>query len=347
MNPTTSGRSTDPHGERIMTIVDYDTPGYDYRTYWADRRYEQWAEDHALSRAASRLGNGRWFIDFGGGFGRNAPHYRDRYVQYVIADYSATNLSNAATVLAEDVDRGRAFLVRCDLQSLPFVDSAFDAAMVVRVLHHLERVDDALDEMGRVVGDRWLLDVPIKHHALANLRHIVQGRPNDLHGPDPVATGSTRDRFWNFHLPAVRESLSRSGWRSDLVASVNNLRRWDRGALPGLVTRALQPAVRLIEAAAQRLGRGWWGPNQFVLAQRRTPLFPQVNPIPDGAPAIAGRMACPACRGDLSWTPDLATCRDCDGRYPRVGDYWDFTVAGSRRRMSRTGLAHAEPGPTA
>ena len=202
--------------------------------------------------------------------------------------------------------------------------------MVVRVLHHLAHIDDALDEMGRVVADRWLLDVPIKHHALAVLRSIVRARRYDLQGPDPLATGTTGDRFWNFQLDAVRQVLSRSGWHSQVMASVNNLRRWDRGRLPGPVTRALQPAARLVEAAAQLVGRGWWGPNQFVLAERRRPLFAATRPVPDGAPAIAGRMARPACRGDLSWTPDLARCGDCDGRYPRIGGFWDFTTAGRR-----------------
>ena len=129
-------------------IVNYDAGGYDYRHFWDDRDYELWAERRALRRAVSRLGPARWFIDCGGGFGRNAEHYRPLVDRFVLVDYSATNLTNAAELLADDVAAGRAVLVRCDVGALPFADRAFDAGMVVRVLHHLVDLDRALDELG-------------------------------------------------------------------------------------------------------------------------------------------------------------------------------------------------------
>src|SRR3954463_12070849 len=108
----------------MAQIADYDSNGYDYRTYWDGRDYEQLAEDRALRRLVPRLGRPRWFVDLGGGFGRNARHYRSSAARYVVVDYSATNLANAAQVLAADVRAGRAFLVRADLNALPFVDAA-------------------------------------------------------------------------------------------------------------------------------------------------------------------------------------------------------------------------------
>jgi SAM-dependent methyltransferase len=155
-------------------IADYDSNGYDYRAYWDGRDYEQMAEDRALRRLVPRLGRAQWFVDFGGGFGRNAAHYRSRAARYVIVDYSATNLTNASHVLADDISAGRAFLVRADLNALPFVDAAFDAAIVVRVLHHLPELDRAMAEMGRVVAGRWLIDVPIKHHVLGVVRGLMR-----------------------------------------------------------------------------------------------------------------------------------------------------------------------------
>jgi SAM-dependent methyltransferase len=320
-------RRYDRIGGTVNTIVNYDEPGYDYRTYWDDRRYELWAEDHALRRITPRLGEGRWFIDFGGGFGRNAQHYRNHFDHYVVADYSATNLTNAGRLLADDIHSGGAFLVRCDLRTLPFHDAAFDAAMVVRVLHHMTDIQQALAEMGRVVRDRWLLDVPIKHHALALLRTVGRSGALRVFGPNPLPTGDTANRFWNFQLPATRQMLAGLGWRSSVVASVNNLRRWDQGVLPAPLTRALEPGARLVEAIAQRCGHAWWGPNQFVLAERTRPLHPIPTPtVGDGAPALAGRMICPSCRGTLRWGPKLARCRQCPGRYPLVNGYWDFTA---------------------
>ena len=310
-------------------VVDYDADGYDYQTYWNGRDYERWAEQRALRRLVPRLGRTEWFVDFGGGFGRNAEHYRRQSEHYVVADYSATNLRNAGRLLADDVAGGRAFLVRCDLNALPFVDEAFGAGMVVRVLHHLPDIDHALVEMGRVVGRRWLVDVPIKHHALGVLRGAVRGELGAVRGPQPLRTGSTAEPFWNFQLSTVRAVLDGSGWQTRIVASVNNLRRWDR-RLPPSLARVLCPAARAVEATIQRGGRGWWGPSQFLIAWRyASTLAPQrrvAAEVPPGAPAVATRMLCPSCRGGLSWTAAEATCHSCGRQYRKVDSYWDFTA---------------------
>jgi ubiquinone/menaquinone biosynthesis C-methylase UbiE len=320
---------TTARGLAVMTaqIIDYDTDGYDYRRYWDSREYERRAESHALARLAPRLGQTEWLVDLGGGFGRNAEHYRNLADHYVIADFSATNLANAAELLADDVAAGRAFLVRCDLNALPFVDAAFDAGLVVRVLHHLPDLDRTLNEMGRVIAGGWLLDVPIKHHVWAMLRAAASGDRADLYSALPRAMGTSADPFWNFRLAEVRRLLDDRGWQSRVVASVNNLRRWDR-RLPRPLVQALTPAAHLVEVAAQRGGRGWWGPSQFVLAQRRHPMPVVHKTVPTWsyAPAIASRVACPVCAGALRWFSDEATCTACDRRYTRTGGVWDFAA---------------------
>src|SRR6266487_3471288 len=83
------------------TIMDYDDDGYDYRTFWSNRDYEQWAEGRILRRLFNQLGQAKWLVDLGGGFGRNAIHYHQRVDHAVI------------------------------------VDDAFDVGLLVRVLHHL------------------------------------------------------------------------------------------------------------------------------------------------------------------------------------------------------------------
>lgn len=303
-----------------LAIADYDSGQYDYRTYWADRDYERWAEDRALRRLAPLLGEPGWMVDFGAGFGRNAVHYRRRARRYVLVDYSATNLANASGALAADAAEGRAFLVRADLNRLPFADAAFDAALVVRVLHHLADVDGALAEMGRTVRERWLLDVPIKHHALGLARAAARGDLAAVRGPAPLMTGRTESPFWNFRLSTIRGRLAAAGWDTRLVASVNNLRRWDR-SLPAPLVRTLRPAVQAVETAAQRGGRGWWGPSQFVYAHRTAPGSPDLA-RPN---TLAARMVCPSCRSALRWTPADATCFSCTVVYQKVDGYWDFT----------------------
>jgi SAM-dependent methyltransferase len=309
--------------------MDYDRHGYDYQIYWHGREYKQRAETHVLRRLLPLLSHPRWFIDFGGDFGRNARHYRNAAAHYVIVDYSATNLTNAGELLADDLAAGRSFLVRADLNALPFVDAAFDAAIVVRVLHHLPDIERALTEMGRTVGDRWLIEAPITHHALSVLRGVARREEHGAGDLAPPAAGTRTDPSSKLQVAAVRRVLSEHGWQTWVATSVNNMRRWDR-SMPPLLARALPPAAQLAEVAAQPGGRGLRGPSQFLLAQRPAPipatLAAMSEHVPAGVPALATRMACPACRGPLSWTTETASCLACFATYPRTGTYWDFTI---------------------
>src|SRR5918999_2091977 len=237
-----------------QSVIDYDRGGYDYRDYWKRRHYEDWAESRVLTRVMEEFGYPQWFADFGGGFGRNAAHYRHRANHSVIVDYSANNLTRAGELHAPDVAAGRVHLVRGTVSALPFVDRAFDAAMVVRVLHHLTDAEQALTEMGRTIQENWLVDVPIKHHALGRLRSLMCFRVREMRSPEPLVRGTSEHPFRAYRLPAIRRRLDDSDWDSDLVASVNNFRRWDQ-VLPKPIVAPLRPFVQVMEIVAPRAGK--------------------------------------------------------------------------------------------
>ncbi len=309
-------------------VVDYDS-GFDYPGFWDNRGYERWVEDRVLRRLLRRLPRAQWFADFGGGFGRNAAHYRQVAPRVLLVDYSVTNLSQAAERLRDQIARGQVFLVRSDLAHLPLVAGAVETAMVVRVLHHLTEPEAALAEMARSVGRAWLLDVPIKHHLLARLRAArSRGQGQLLRSPAPLVTGSTAYPFYTFQLGWIRRRLAAAGFSSEVSASVNNFRRWDQ-LLPARAVPLLRPLVYPSELALQRLGRGWWGPSQFLLARRSTPLRPQLHDLASAASAplreLSRRLCCPSCRGGLVWRPDRAACPGCQVEYPRQDAFWDFT----------------------
>lgn len=322
--------ATDPAVDRGQAIVDYDS-GFDYCAFWGNRDYEQWVEARVLRRLLPRLGQARWFADFGGGYGRNAVHYPAVADNVILVDYSVTQLNRAAERLAAQIESGRLHLVRADLGRLPLVDSAVDAAMVVRVLHHMTDLERCLVEMSRTVGRRWLVDVPIKHHLLARLRHARQGKLRDLRGPDPLVTGSTQYPFYTFQLATVRGCLRGAGFRSQVAASANNFRRWDQ-VLPGGVVSPVRPLVYGMELAAERVGRGWWGPSQFLLARRIRPRAADLRPVPAATPPqlveLARRFHCPGCHADLRWSEAEVSCSRCERRYSRQGSFWDFSLGG-------------------
>lgn len=317
-----------PSADASTRIVDYDS-GFDYCDFWGNRDYESWVEARALRRLLPRLGRLDWFADFGGGFGRNAIHYQSIAKHVILVDYSVTQLSRAAERLAPELLAGRVHLIRADLGQLPLVDSAVDGAMVVRVLHHMTNVERCLTEMCRTVGKRWLVDVPIKHHALAWLRSTRTGNVRHLLTPEPIVTGSTEYPFYTFQLAAIRRCLRGAGFRSHAAASVNNFRRWDR-VLPQPVVDGLRPAIYTLDLVAQRLGRGWWGPSQFLLATRIRTQSPRLASVVEGLPAslagLARRTRCPGCHADLTWSVEEASCGSCGRRYPRRVGFWDFTL---------------------
>ena len=315
--------------DRERRIVDYDADGYDYRGFWQGRDYEHWAEAHVLRRLVATLGRPQWLVDFGGGFGRNAVHYLDRVDHAVIVDYSVTNLERASELYRTEIEDGRLFLVRADINRLPFIDAAFDSAIVVRVLHHLPTVSQTLAEMSRVIGRQWIIDVPIKHHLLGRARAAMHREWSDVASAEPHITGDSRYPFYNFQLRAIRERLGALSWDTDLAASVNNFRRWDR-SLPRPAVATLRPLVYSLERVAQTVGRGWWGPSQFLVAHRRPALVAHLQPAVvalessvDGV--FARRMRCPHDGAMLRWTPSDAGCADCGTTYLKRGAFWDMT----------------------
>ncbi|MGH8235386.1 MAG: class I SAM-dependent methyltransferase [Rhodanobacteraceae bacterium] len=336
MSPTPARQPPDS-----SRIVDYDS-GFDYLAFWGNRDYERWVEARTLRRLLPRLGRLGWLADFGGGFGRNAGHYARVADHAVLVDYSVTQLTRAAERLAPEIGAGRLHLIRADLASLPLIDSAVEGAMVVRVLHHMTNVEACLAEIARTVGRRWLVDVPIKHHALASLRGARQGTSRQLRDSSPVVTGSTEFPFYTFQLAAIRACLRRAGFRSQSAASVNNFRRWDQSLPPSLV-HGLSPAVYGLELVAQRLGRGWWGPSQFLLATRSHPRDQQLAPARPGTPpaleGLARRTRCPFCRSELDWSGTEAGCSTCGKSYPRRAGFWDFSI----REPSPTGVIPDSP----
>ena len=309
-------------------IVDYDSNDYDYRTFWVGRDYEQRSEAAVLNRCMRRIGPSQWLVDLGAGYGRNYPRYRATARHVALVDYSRNNLQTAARLYAQDVATQRLHLVRADLNALPFRDGSFDVGVSIRVLHHLPNVDRTLPEMLRTLAAQALIDVPIKHHVFARLNAAAQGGYRAVvrtATATPRVVGESEYPFYSFHLDAIRRLLDREGWDSGIAASVNNFRRWDQ-LLPRPLVAALNPAVRGLDAIAQRIGRDWWGPNQFLHARRRMVSTPHLMPA-DGADFLAERMCCPSCRGSLLWGTDSATCAACGRTFQRDGGYWDFTIA--------------------
>jgi ubiquinone/menaquinone biosynthesis C-methylase UbiE len=115
--------------------------GSDYQaSFWdkGGREYEDRTEAIALKRLLPR--SGRLLLELGAGAGRNTPRYLG-FDRIVLLDYSRTQLEQAQQRLGTS---DKYIYVAADVYRLPFVDGLFDAATMIRTLHHMADAPKAL-----------------------------------------------------------------------------------------------------------------------------------------------------------------------------------------------------------
>src|SRR5947199_10201 len=81
-----------------------------------------------------------------------------------------------------------------------------------------------------------------ENHILARARGIFHGETRQLSNWEPKTLTTEDVPFVNFHLAAVRRTLSDNGWDTTLAASANNFRRWDQ-VLPELAKAPVRPLI--------------------------------------------------------------------------------------------------------
>ncbi len=197
-------------------ICDYE--GSTYRTdFWKNRgrEYEDGAERIALR--ALLPASGKRLLDIGAGFGRLAPLY-DGYEQVVLLDYSHSQLAYARRALGDK----RYIYVAADVYQLPLVTNAVDVAVMVRVLHHIVNVPDALAQISRVLlpNGTFVLEHANKRHLKNILRYLI-GRGVNPFGRQPYEFA---ELHYDFHPAWVREQLEQAEFEVKRRRSVSLLR---------------------------------------------------------------------------------------------------------------------------
>ena len=87
-------------------------------------------------------------LELGAGAGRNTRRYSG-FEHVILLDYSRTQLKQAQELLG---DSDRYTYVAADIYRLPFVDGLFDAATMIRVLHHMADAPAALRQVRNVIA---------------------------------------------------------------------------------------------------------------------------------------------------------------------------------------------------
>lgn len=289
----------------MAEIRDYE--GSSYRTdFWEGqgREYEDLAERIALRKllppAGARL------VEIGAGFGRLAELY-DGYQQVVLLDYSKSMLRQAQDQLGRG---GKYTYVAANLYAMPFVDSLFDTTVTVRVLHHVQDIPAAFQQIQRVLkpGGAYVLEYANKRHLKAVLRYLLGRQSWSPFAPEPYEFVELN---YDFHPVWMQARLREAGFAIGRELAVSSFR------LP-LLKRLIppRPLAALDGLLQEPTASLKLAPSVFLRARAEK----------EGAQAEGrGFFRCPSCHGtDLIETEEVLTCRGCGRRWAIDDGIYDF-----------------------
>ena len=238
-------------------ICDYE--GSDYQTSFWDkggREYEDRTEAIALKRLLPQ--RGRLLLELGAGAGRNTPRYLG-FERIVLLDYSRTQLEQARQRLGKS---DKYVYVAADVYRLPFVAGLFDAATMIRVLHHMADAPKALTQVRNVLGAGgvFILEYANKLNLKAILRYLVGRQPWSPFTHEPVEFVKLN---FDFHPKAVHTWLEDLGFNIEKILTLSHFRM-------GFLKRIVPTSILVfLDSLAQWTG-AWWqlSPSVFVKAVR-------------------------------------------------------------------------------
>lgn len=286
--------------------------GSDYQTSFWDRggrQYEDGAEAVALKRLLPK--SGRLLLEVGAGAGRNTPRYHG-FERLVLLDYSRTQLEQAQQRLG--TSSGYIY-VAADAYRLPFVDGLFDAATMIRVLHHMSDAPRALWQVRGVLrsGGTFILEFANKRNLKAVLRYWLGRQVWSPFTPEPVEFAALN---FDFHPRAVQGWLKDSGFTPVRTLTVSHfraafLKRW----VPTPILVWLDSLFQWTGALFQLT------PSVFVKSVAAGGISTPLD-VPLDAPAF---FKCPACGSSgLLDRRDHLECPGCKRRWGMAGGIYDF-----------------------
>ena len=286
-------------------LCDYE--GSDYqKTFWDEggRAYEDKAEKIALKRLLPK--SGKILLEIGAGAGRNTSRY-EGYERIVLLDYSRTQLQQAQERLGKS---NRYIYVAGDAYKLPFVDGLFDAATMIRTLHHMQDAPLAIQQARRILqpSAKFILEYASKLNLKAILRYAL-GKQD--WSPYTLEEVEFADLNFDFHPKTIRKWLKENDFNLERQLTVSHFRI--------AIIKRIFPASFLaqIDKLAQLTG-DWWQltPSVFTLSE----AIGESQIAADGA-----FFQCPQCNhASLKEEPKKLICSHCHTKYAIRNGIYDF-----------------------
>jgi len=293
--------------------------GSDYQTSFWDkggREYEDRTEAIALKRLLPK--GGRLLLELGAGAGRNTPRYLG-FDRILLLDYSRTQLEQAQTRLGNS---NKYIYVAADAYRLPFVDGLFDAATMIRVLHHMADAPKVLEQVNNVVrpGGIFILEFANKLNLKAISRYLLGRQKWSPFLLEPVEFVELN---FDFHPKAIRTWLTKLGFSIEKTLTLSHFR-------VGFLKRTIPTGILVFfDSLFQWTGMLWqYTPSVFVRA-RRGKLQGQFGE--ETSPALANLslfFKCPDCgTSPLIDHKNHLECSNCRKKWEYKDGIYDFREA--------------------
>ena len=291
-------------------VCDYE--GSDYQTSFWDkggREYEDRTEAIALKRLLPK--SGRLMLELGAGAGRNTPRYTG-FERIILLDYSRTQLEQAQQRLGTS---DKYIYVAADVYRLPFVDGLFDAATMIRALHHMADAPKALGQVRNVLQSNgiFILEFANKLNLKSILRYWLGKQKWSPFTLEPVEFVELN---FDFHPAAIRQWLKELSFTIERTLTVSHFRA-------GFLKRVFPTSVLVFFDSIFQ----WTGaffqltPSVFVrVCAGRT-----ASPACEQPQDISSYFKCLACgHSPLLEKKDHLECSRCKSRWPLKDGIYDF-----------------------
>lgn len=308
----------------MTEIANYDTFGYDYSEYWKERRYENEAEKTLLAKIFSNY-SGRWFLDIGGSYGRLTSTYYNRYTNPVILDYSlATLQKNYKTIKSKYPN---AELIAANAYKMPFRQDSFDGALMVRVLHHIEKPEEYFDELKRIMGNKsiYVQEFANKVHIKAKVKALLKQdfkffdtKPYQQPSAQNFEGTKTGEEalFYNYHPKHIKNELQNRNFEIKKKHGCSYLRSQKLKNVLG------EDNMLAIEKVLQNT-LSWSNIPPSVIYETILRKDSAPKHTPENLKEI---LRCPACHAEMNFSDTLAKCLKCNKEYFKQDNVWDFRI---------------------
>lgn len=289
--------------------------GSDYQSSFWDqggREYEDRTEAIAIKRLLPK--KGRILLELGAGAGRNTPRYLG-FDRIILLDYSRTQLEQAQQRLGTS---DKYIYVAADAYRLPFVDGLFDAATMIRTLHHMADAPKALRQVKNVMRSDgiFILEFANKLNLKAILRYLLGRQTWSPFAPEPVEFVKLN---FDFHPHTVRKWLEDLGFTIEKTLTLSHFRV---GFLKQLIPTGI---VVWLDSLFQRTGALWQlTPSVFVRARKivRNPHGVETRPALANATMV---FKCPDCGYyGLANEKTHLKCLSCGKKWEVKDGIYDF-----------------------